>query len=137
MFVTSVIEGRPALHLKRQRTEYGGHAPDDLMTMAIAGNSASGRHKVGQFGCTARGQKTGDKDVGFWPIELLADHIIANGSNLEISALLVIENGCKDARGIEVWHAQPIDGAIDSDKRDRVHVADHSVVLNGLVGHGS
>ena len=105
MFVTSVIEGRPALHLKRQRTEYGADPPYDLMTMTIARDSPSGGHEVGQFGGAARGQKTGNEDVGFGPVELLADHIIVNGRNLEVAALLVIENGCKDAGGIEVRHA--------------------------------
>jgi hypothetical protein len=51
----------------------------------------------------------------------------------EAPALLVVQDGGEDARGIKVRQAEPVDGAVHPHQRGRAQVADDAVMLDGLV----
>ena len=51
------------------------------------------------------------------------------GGQLEVTALLVIQDGSEDARSVEPREAQPVDGPVDPDQRGGVQVAYDPVVL--------
>ena len=71
--------------------------------------------------------------VSVRPVELLVAEVVTGRGNAEPSALAVVQQRGKDAGGIEVRQAEPVDGAVHPDQRGRAHVADDAVILDGLV----
>ena len=53
-----------------------------------------------------------------------------------MTALLVIKYGSEYAWRIEVRKAEPIDRTVDPDQGYGMHIADDSVVLDGLIAQG-
>ena len=60
---------------------------------------------------------------------------VVPGDQLEASALLVVQDGGEDARGVEPREAEPFYGSVDPDQRSRVQVAYHPVILYREVPH--
>src|SRR5262245_55735354 len=80
-------------------------------------------------------KEASDKDRGVRPVELLAAEVVAGWGNAEPPAFPVVQQRGKDARRVEVWQTEPVEGAVHPDQRGRAHVADDAIVLNGLVRH--
>jgi hypothetical protein len=56
-------------------------------------------------------------------------------TNFETASFLVIKQCSKDGWRIEIRVAQKIDRAIHSHERDRLHIADNTVILDWVKGH--
>src|SRR5262249_14743052 len=74
-----------------------------------------------------------DQNGGVWPVELLVPEVVAGRGDAEAAALEVVQDGGEDAGGVEVWQAEPVDGAVHPYQRGRAQVADDAVMLDGLV----
>ena len=127
-----VVEGRTALQMKRH---HAAHHPDSADQFIRHGARAANRHIILDLTHALLVQETGDEDGGVRPVELLVPEVVAGRGNAEPPALPVVQQRGKDARGIEVWQAEPVDGAVHPDQRGRAHVADNPIILNGLVRH--
>src|SRR5215207_5219184 len=77
------------------------------------------------------------QDVGVWAVELLPADLVSHGSDLEASTLFVVEDGRKNARGVEARQAEPVDRPVRSHEGRGVQVPDDPVVLYRLVGHSA
>lgn len=66
---------------------------------------------------------------------MFAADLVGDGCDLEAAAFGVVEQRAENAGGVEVGRAMPIDGTVHADEGDGAHVADDSVVFDGLVGH--
>src|SRR4029077_635345 len=121
-----IIEGRMAPHPKGHRPSRDSDAPNQLI---LPGRFArqTYRHEIFKFADTVRREKAGEQHVGSRPIELLRPDTILAGRVLEPASLLVVQDGGEDARRIERWDAEPLDGAADADEGRRPHVADDAV----------
>ena len=73
--------------------------------------------------------------VGVGPVELLALHALGGGADAEAAALAIVEERGEDARRVEARQAEPVDGAVGADERDRAQVADDAVVLDARIAH--
>src|SRR5262245_15103140 len=93
------------------------------------------RHKVCKLRNTGRRKESGDQYVGIWQVELLGNKSLIDRSDPEIAALLIIKDCTKYAWRIEMRKTVPIDCAIDSYQRDRMHVADDPVIFNTQISH--
>src|SRR6266566_3003950 len=47
----------------------------------------------------------------------------------------MVQDRTKDTRGVEAREAEPIDGAVHSHERNRVHISDYAVVRHRLISH--
>src|SRR4029077_5413540 len=77
-------------------------------------------------------------------VELLALPALAGRRDAEVATLVGVEDRGEDAGRVEVREAQPVDRAVHTDERGRVHVADNTVLLDRQVagfllmcGHGA
>ena len=48
----------------------------------------------------------------------------------EVSAILLVEDGCEDGWRVEMRRAEPIDGAIDAYQRGGVQVSNKTVIFD-------
>src|SRR5215203_4492777 len=131
MVAAGVVEGWQAFDAKIHLPPYDPHVTDEPVTLARARHD---RHEVKGLGKARRREVPGQEHVGIGQVELLAVGVI-HRSQREMSALLVVEDGAEDARGVEGRQAQPIDGAVGTDQRRRVQVPDDTVVLDGQISH--
>ena len=100
---TRIIEGWPAYHPKGHRPPHDFDAPNQLILPGrFAGQSY--RHEIFQFADAVRREKAGDQHIGFRPIELFRPDVLSARADLEPPALLVVQDGGKDARRIEEGH---------------------------------
>jgi hypothetical protein len=85
---------------------------------------------------TVRRQEARDQYIRIGPVILLGGDIRdITRADLEMAALLLVEDRREDARRVEVWIAEPVDRSVHPDQRRAVHVADDAVILDGLVCH--
>jgi hypothetical protein len=135
VLVPGEVEGRPALHGEGHRTTHDLNAPHQPVAPPLAVTDTH-RHVVHDLAHAARRQEARDQDVRIGPVVLLGGHVrdIAR-ADLEVAALLLVEDRREDARRVEMWVAEPVDRSVHPDQGRAVHVADNAVVLNGLVRH--
>ena len=130
MIGAGIVEGGSALQMKRDTTADNADAPDQFFPYSA---DAADRHVILDFSHTFVVQKTGDEDSGVRPVELLVPKIVSGGGNSKAPAFVIVKYGGKDARGVEVRQAQPVNRAIHSHQSRRTHVADNSIILDRLV----
>jgi hypothetical protein len=104
---TGVVEGRGTLHPEAHLAAHHPGPPDDLMVSVPVLGDAHG-HVVDDLADTVRREEARYEDVRVGPVELLACGSLCRGRYLEASALLVVEDGGEDARGVEMGGAQPV-----------------------------
>jgi hypothetical protein len=66
-------------------------------------------HVVGDLGHPGAGKKPGHQHVAVGPVPLRRAVVLRRGSDLELSSLVAIEEGGKDAGRVEVREAQLVD----------------------------
>ncbi len=94
------------------------------------------RHIVDDLAHAIRRQETRHQDIRIGPVVLLGGDVRdVTRADLEVAALLLVEDRREDARRVEVWIAEPVDRAVHADDGRAVHVADDAVILDGLVRH--
>ena len=86
------------------------------------------RHEVQGLSHAVVREETGEQHVGVRQVELLAVEVL-HGMKGKVTALLVVQDGTEDARGIERRDAQPVYRAVGADERCRVKVSYYPVVL--------
>jgi hypothetical protein len=92
-------------------------------------------HEVFYLDDSVGKQESRHKNICGRPVKLFVSHPVFNGTNLEAAALLIVQNRPEDARRVEMRIGKPIDRAVHAYQSDRAHVADNSVVFDGLIGH--
>ena len=134
--LAAVVEGRAA----NGRESYGAaHATDSTVELMIrrgVGSEADG-HEVFDLGDAVFVGEARDENVCRGPVKLLAADFVSDGYDMEPAAFGVVEKRTENAGGIEIGRAMPVDGAVYADEGDGAHVADDSVVFDGLVGHSN
>src|SRR3712207_988890 len=135
MLVAGVIECRRTLHPEVHLSANHFEPADELVaSVTILGHVY--RHIVRDLRYPVERKEPRDEDIGVGPVELFAGYTLRNRGNLEASALLVVEDGGEDARGVEMRQTQPVDRAIHTNQGHAVQITDDPVVLYRLVGHG-
>jgi len=86
-------------------------------------------HSIGRM-------KTGYENVGVGPVILFGFDAIGNWRNPEVSPFVIVENCGKHTGRVKERKAEPINGSIHADQSGGLHIADESVIFNGLIGHG-
>jgi hypothetical protein len=59
------------------------------------------RHEIEHLADPVGGQETCDQDSGVGKVQLAADVVIPIGTDAEVSAAIMVEQGSEDARGVE------------------------------------
>jgi hypothetical protein len=95
----------------------------------LFGFVALDRHEIREFADSIRMQKPRRQFVGFREIDLPPDSLFCGGDFEPPDFLLVKQTG-KDARGIEVWEATPVNCSISSDQSHSMAIADDSMVTD-------
>jgi hypothetical protein len=141
LIVERELMGLPAVAEGGKTLEPEAHAAPHCLNPADQPMPAGGlrgvphRHVVDHLADPVGAEKAGDQDVGFGPVELLVGHVIYRRGDFEVTALLMIQNAGKDARGVKAGMTVPIDRTVHADQRHRVHVADDAVVIDVLITH--
>jgi hypothetical protein len=91
-------------------------------------------HEVQHLRHPLRREKPGQKHVCVRQIKLLAASVL-QGLELKVAALLVVQDGTEDARGIESGQTQPVYRPLRADERCRVQIAYHPVILYRQITH--
>ena len=73
-------------------------------------------------------QEARDEDVGVGQVELLGAPPVAVGRDAEQASAVGVEDRREDARRVEARAAVPVDRPVGAHERDRVQVADQSVL---------
>src|SRR5215210_4727561 len=133
MVTAGVVEGWQALDTEVHLPPYDPHVTDDSVTLPRARHD---RHEVKGLGKARRREEAGQEHVGIGQVALAAVGVL-HGSQREMPALLVVEDGAEDARGVEGGKAQPVYGAVGTDERRRVEVSYDTVVLDRQIPHSS
>jgi hypothetical protein len=135
MLITGIIESRRTFHLEvHLSADHLDPANQLVPSTAVLGGVY--RHVVRDLRYPVGREEAADQDVGVRPIELLARDAVRDRGDLEASALLVVEDRRKDARGVEAWQTQPVYRTVHPDQGRAVQVTDDPVVLYRLEGHG-
>ena len=66
---------------------------------------------------------------------MLVTNAIRAGENLEPASLLIVQDRSENAGGIKVRVAVPVNGSVHAHESNRAHVADDSVIFDGLIRH--
>ena len=94
----------------------------------VRGDDAGDRHEVDHLTDAGLGHEPGDEDRGVREVQLLAGDGLHGGPDPEVPPSLVVEQRPEDARRVEPWCAEPVDGAVGGDERRGLEVADEAVV---------
>ena len=119
----------PRLHLD-QEPHLAAH-DDDAADQPVAvhvGRDRLDRHEVLHLAHAVGREEARDEDVGVREVELLGAPVVALRAQRVEAALLGVEDGAEHARRVERGAAVPVDRAGRADERDRVEVADQSVL---------
>src|SRR5215213_3793695 len=133
MAAAGVVEGRQTLDAENHLPPYDPHVTDEPVTLPRARHD---RHEVKGLGQARRREEAGQEHVGIGQVELVAVGVL-HRSQREMPALLVVEDGAEDTRGVEGGQAQPVYGAVGTDERSRVQIPDDTVVLDRQIPHSS
>ena len=96
-------------------------------------SGSADRHVVRDLPDPVGREEARDEHVGVRPVELFGVTRLRIGRDLEPPALLIVEDGREDARGVVARQAQPVYGTVHPHQGRGVQVADDPVVLYGLV----
>src|SRR5918993_3914824 len=133
MGAAGVVEGWQALDEEIHPPPYDPHVTYEPVTLPQARHD---RHEVKGLGKARRREEAGQEHVGIGQVELVAVGVL-HRSQREMSALLLVEDGTEDTRGVEGGKAQPVYGAVGTDERRRVEVPDDTMVLYRQIPHFS
>src|SRR5215210_8352061 len=133
MVAAGVVEGWQALDAKIHLPPYDPHVTDEPVTFP---RGLHDRLEVKGLGKARRREEAGQEHVRIGQVELVAVSVL-HGSQREIPALLVVEDGAEDTRGVEGGQAQPVYGAVGADERSSVQIPDDTVVLDRQIPHSS
>src|SRR5215207_5914504 len=133
MAAAGVVEGRQTLDAENHLPPYDPHVTDEPVTLPRARHD---RHEVKGLGQARRREEAGQEHVGIGQVELVAVGVL-HRSQREMPALLVVEDGAEDTRGVEGGQAQPVYGAVGTDERSRVQIPDDTMVLYWQIPHSS
>src|SRR5262249_24903273 len=84
-------------------------------------------HEVGHLAHAFPPHEPRDEHRRVGEVELSLGAVVALGGDLEVTAAVVVEQRCKDARRIEARAAEPIDGAVPGVARGRLDAPHHSL----------
>jgi hypothetical protein len=135
--IPRVIECRETLESESHRAGNRHDSANDLVRIGLLPPETTrlNGHKVDHFPYTVATEKTGDQYIGIREIELLAN-ARGNRTDLEIASRGTIQKVGKDAWGVEMREAAPVDRTVHADQSHRVKVPYNTVVFNGFVRHG-
>src|ERR671917_336914 len=133
MVAAGVVEGGKALDTEVNLPPDDPHVTDERVTLPRARHD---RHEVKGLGKSRRREEAGQEHVGIGQVELVAVSVL-HRSQREMPALLLVEDGAEDTRGVEGGKAQPVYGAVGTDERRRVEVPDDTMVLYRQIPHSS
>ena len=128
-----VVECGLAFKPETHGPAYRPHDANDLACL-LATARVGDRHEVDHFADPVSAEEARHQHVAVWHVHLLVLGLVEAG-DLEEASFLLVENRAKNAWQVEVWQAAPVDGTVHTHQRDRVHVADHAVGLDRLIGH--
>src|SRR3712207_93605 len=132
--LTPVIEARPYLHSEAHRPAHDtqqSHQP-----VAVGRPALDDRHEVDHLADPVGGHEPRDQDRSVGEVQLPAHVVVLVGSDAEVPAAVVVEQGREDARGIETRTAEPIDGSVGTYKGCRLQIADQAVLTDfGVAVH--
>jgi len=125
VLVSPVVE--PWLH--RDPEAHGApHDPNAANEPLPMGRSPLGDgHEVRDLAHPLGGEEARDQDVRLRQVELPRRPAVARGSDAVVAAVLAVEDGAEDARGVEARAAVPVDRAVGADQGDRVEITDDAV----------
>jgi hypothetical protein len=123
----AVVERRVAGELERDRAPDRAGLPDQEIAR-LAGGPRLRDHEVDDLADRVLALEPGEQDVGIGEVELLRLGVAGTGRDGEVAALVLIQEGTEQARGVEARRAVPVDRAVGADEGDRAQVA-HDAVL--------
>jgi hypothetical protein len=85
-------------------------------------------HEVDDLPDSTRGHEPGDEDGRVREVQLPGDIVLALRRDPEAAALVMVEQAREHAGSVEAGKAQPVDGAVGSDQRGGMQVADQAMV---------
>jgi hypothetical protein len=125
--VPPVVEARLEPPVHRHRARPGLDLPHQLTPRGRL--TRVHRQGVGEGHRAAVGVEGGLEHVG--PLEVAALGLERDRRcHHEMTAAGRVQQGAEDARGVQLGQAQPIDGAVHADQRERAAIADGRVVLD-------
>src|ERR671915_1435850 len=133
MVAAGIVEGWKALDTEWNLPPDDPHVADEPVTLPRARHD---RHEVKGLGKARMREEAGQEHVGIGQVELVAVGVL-HRSQREMPALLLVEDGAEDTRGVEGGKAQPVYGAVGTDERRRVEVPDDTMVLYRQIPHSS
>ena len=102
--------------------------PDDAVPVGDA--LARDRHEIVQLADAVRAHEAGDEHRRVRQVQLLGDVVAALGRDLEVAALVRVEQRREHAGRIEPRTAEPVDRAVGGHEGGGLQVADHSVIAD-------
>src|SRR5919106_2926282 len=133
MVAAGVIEGRQALDAETHLPPNDPYVADEPVPLP---RTRHDRHEVKGLGQAFGREVAGQEHVGVGQVELVAVGVL-HRMQREMPALLVVEDGAEDTRGVEGGQAQPVYGAVGTDERSRVQIPDDTVVLDRQIPHST
>ncbi len=129
----SIVKPWPASHLEVDfASDHRQGADNFIRLLPVCPNG----HVVSELGHTLLRKKSGEKNVRVWQIHLSYASLFELRLNLKTASSLIIEQGCKHGRRIEIWVAEKVDGTVYAHEGNRSHIANDAVVLNRFEAHG-
>ena len=133
MLVAAVIERRHALQAKFQLAPNRLHHAVDLVKVGFLPRRISfHRHEVDDFTDPDLAQKAREQDVGVGKVHLPLP-CFDGWADAEVATLVGVQNGRKQAGGVEVRNAVPVDRSIGGHQRGRMLVANDTMTFDGSV----
>jgi hypothetical protein len=125
MPLSRVVEGGLALNLHGDGVPHYAHASNQALTVA---GLLKNRHEIQHLGHSLRREKAGEEYVDIREIKLLTARVV-QGFESEVTALLIVEDGSEDTRGIEARQTKPVYGAVCTNERGGAQVPYDPVVI--------
>ena len=126
VLLAPVVEPRLDLELELHRAADDDDAPEQPVPVHV--RLVLDRHEVLHLAHAAVGEEARDQDVRVREVELLGVPAVTGGPQREEAALVLVEDRAEHARRVERRAAVPVDRPVRADERDRVQVADQSVL---------
>ena len=127
-----IVKSRLATHFESNVASNDADAANDFIRIV---RSVCDGHVIGKFGDAFFGKEARYQNVGFWQVELAHTYVGKLRLDVKATTVFVVEEGSKYSGGIEVGVAKKINRAMHSDERNRVHVADDTIIFDGLKAH--
>ena len=124
--VARVVEARLHLDVELHRPAHHHDAADEPVAVHV--RLHLDRHEVLHLPHAAGREEARDEDVRVREVELLRRPLVARRAQGVVAAAVLVEDRAEHARRVERRAAVPVDRAVRADERDRVQVADQSVL---------